>query len=76
MIRAAGVGAATLAWADKGLSETVAADGNEVDAWKAIQSSPGTADSIKNPLTTDKPARGNSAVGGLLFVPMTSLSDD
>ncbi len=54
MIQAVGVGATALAWAETS-SKAIAADGNEVDAWKGIQSSSGTADAIKKLPTTIRP---------------------
>ena len=54
MMQAVGVGAAALAWSG-GAATPRDPDGNEVDAWKPMRSSVGTADSLKRLPTTVRP---------------------
>ncbi len=54
MIQAVGASAAALTLAESGL-KAVAADDNEVDAWKPIHATTGSADSLKNLPTTIRP---------------------
>ena len=54
MIQAVGAGAAALAWIERGPG-AVAADGNELDAWKGLRATAGTSESLRSLPTTIRP---------------------